>query len=324
MQQISSTIRPRHAVQTLRRTRVFLALLLGSVSMGGCGLPAEEASPELARHEGALEVPNGLSVNGLSVNGLSVNGLSVNGLSVNGLSVNGLSTQSFQGWFGQHSTLSDILMQYVVRCAMTPLQSLAYTHPGTGVSYHWQGQLGLAPGWSAGLPPSLTEQQAITACLAAHVNPFGAHVTVSMLGRDSLGLPLPYTQQELNKYSEPEGCFFGNAFAPQGHFLAATARPYLSESESSPRACGLASQPGSEVCAPIVHVGQCQDFCTLDETGKYYMQCTYGGVTYTRPVTTRIRPADIYTCGDGVCQFTESCGTGTTADSCAADCGACP
>jgi hypothetical protein len=71
------------------------------------------------------------------------------------------------------------------------------------------------------------------------------------------------------------------------------------------------------------HVGSCESFCTLDATGTQYTSCTYNGVTY-KPLTTRISPADIYTCGDHVCQFTEHCGTGTTADNCGVDCGACP
>jgi len=29
-------------------------------------------------------------------------------------------------------------------------------------------------------------------------------------------------------------------------------------------------------------------------------------------------------CGDGICQFTESCGNGSSANSCKADCGTCP
>jgi hypothetical protein len=41
------------------------------------------------------------------------------------------------------------------------------------------------------------------------------------------------------------------------------------------------------------------------------------------PITTRILPSDLYKCGDGTCQFTEQCGTGTTAASCQADCGVC-
>ena len=66
----------------------------------------------------------------------------------------------------------------------------------------------------------------------------------------------------------------------------------------------------------------CKSFCTLDPSKKFYTQCTYNGVTYL-PITTRILPTDVYSCGDGVCQFTESCGTGGTYDNCFVDCGTC-
>ena len=41
-------------------------------------------------------------------------------------------------------------------------------------------------------------------------------------------------------------------------------------------------------------------------------------------LTTRIRAQDVNRCGDGVCQFTEKCGSNNSYDSCSSDCGACP
>jgi hypothetical protein len=69
-------------------------------------------------------------------------------------------------------------------------------------------------------------------------------------------------------------------------------------------------------------VGNCGLFCTLDASLTYYTSCTYNGVTY-QPLTTRMRPADVYRCGDGVCQRTESCGVGVNYNNCSLDCGAC-
>jgi hypothetical protein len=60
----------------------------------------------------------------------------------------------------------------------------------------------------------------------------------------------------------------------------------------------------------------------LDATGTYYTSCTRNGVTY-RPITSRIRTQDIVTCGDGICQATESCGNTNAASSCGVDCGSC-
>jgi hypothetical protein len=286
-------------------------------------VPTEEAlerqSQELATDNGMSA--NGLSVNGLSVNGLSVNGLSVNGLSVNGLSVNGLRSSSFQSWFEEDPAAREGVMKYVVLCAVPQGQTRTYTSPVTKRTYSWPGQLGLAPVWSQGLPAPEPEQQLVTACLAAHANKFGLNIPISVLGVNTLGQAIAYTVSELATYSETEACFFGNAFTDAGIF-AANDRTVLHAGESTPRACGLSSKFSSTDCSPIVHVGSCREFCTLDLTRTHYTQCTYNGVSY-RPITTRIQPQGIYRCGDGVCQFTEKCGTGATYDSCMLDCGAC-
>ncbi|HYO74429.1 MAG TPA: hypothetical protein VEU33_50975 [Archangium sp.] len=60
----------------------------------------------------------------------------------------------------------------------------------------------------------------------------------------------------------------------------------------------------------------------MDPTHTGYVSCRHNGTTYL-PLTTRMRDEDIYRCGDGVCQFTESCGTGRTYDNCRLDCGRC-
>jgi hypothetical protein len=282
-------------------------------------VPPEEA---LESQTQAAATINGLSVNGLSVNGLSVNGLSVNGLSVNGLSVNGLLSATFRDWFEADPATRDRVMKYIVLCAVPAGQTRTYTSLVTGLSYSWPGQFGLAPTWSEGAFAPEVEQQLVTACLAAHTNKFGINIPISVLGRNALGQDLPYTSSELATYSENEACFFGNAFNDAGIF-AANARFFLHASESTSRACGLSSRHGSTDCSPIVHVGSCKEFCTMDSTRTYYTQCTYNGVSY-KPITTRIQPQDIYRCGDGVCQFTERCGTGGTYDNCLVDCGSCP
>jgi hypothetical protein len=290
--------------------------LVGTIGCGpmGQGLSSAEEALEVERE--ALD-----SINGLSVNGLSVNGLSVNGLSVNGLSVNGLSSLSFQSWFEADPHKYAAVMKYMVTCAVPDGQTRTYVSPITGESYTWVGRFGLAPDWSAGLPPSLAEQQIITACLAAHANKFGRHVDISILGKNAHDVEIPYTSEELATFSEKEACFFGNIFNGEGSFAANNRTSWL-PSQSTTRGCGLSSNSSTPECSPMVHVGSCQDFCRLDASGTYYTQCTYNGVTY-KPITTYIRPAEIHTCGDGICQFTEKCGTGNSYDNCSLDCGAC-
>ncbi|QSQ20335.1 hypothetical protein JY651_34475 [Pyxidicoccus parkwayensis] len=299
---------------------VSVALGLGG---GGCG-PSDlpDASPEevlgVVRAEEQTD-------NGLSTNGLSTNGLSTNGLSTNGLSTNGLSTNGFKNWFNQDPATADAVMEYIVRCALPAGQTRTFTSTVTGVTYTWPGALGLAPGWTNGSAASTLEQEVVSACLAAHANKYGVHIPISVLGRTAQGAAIPYTSSELTTFSEKEACFFGNLFDGSGIY-AANDGGYLTAKESTARACGLTSSPTTSECPPIVHVGACSTLCDRAYSGKdtlpYYTTCTYNGHAY-QAITTRIRPQEIYKCGDGTCQLTEHCGTGTTYDSCKSDCGTC-
>lgn len=298
--------------------RVLITALLATA---GCG-PVEEAAPPppLAQVEQAV-----LTDNGLSFNGLSSNGLSFNGLSFNGLSFNGLSTTSFQTWFQSDPPLASAVMRYLVRCAVPTGQTRVYTST-SGQQYTWTGELGLAPGWASGLAATPHEQQVVSACLAAHTNRLGVEVSISVLGQDAAGGTVPYTSAELTSHSRREACFFGNVFTGQGLYVG-TEREPLGPGESTSRACGALFNNGSEStrpCAPITHVGACTSFCTLDSSGYFFTSCTYNGTTYQRPLTTRLRVADIHRCGDTLCQATERCGNSSRFDSCGLDCGPCP
>ena len=263
---------------------------------------------------------NGLSTNSLSTNGLSTNGLSTNGLSTNGLSTNGLSTNGFSTWFGTNPAKADEVMRYIARCALASGQTLTYVY--AGVTYTWTGVLGLAPGWAGGAPATLAEQQVVSGCLAAHVNKYGVHLNISVLGRDATGAVIPASQDELTTFNQPEAVFFGNLFNGEGLFVVNDA-DYLAYDQSTVRACGLSPWAGDPDCAVVIsHVGSARTLCQLDTSRTHYTKCTYNGKAY-RPITTRIRTQDIYTCGDGTCQLSEHCGTSNTAASCQADCGVC-
>ena len=302
-------------LQRLAEGMLSLTLMVGAA---GCGPTAgPEAEPEsLGVLRAAEEVENGLSTNGLSTNGLSTNGLSTNGLSTNG----------FSTWFNQNPSNAAAVMTYVVKCAVPAGQTRAFTDPLTGTTHTWQGGLGLAPGWASGQVATELEQQVVSACLAAHANKYGINIPISVLGRTAQGTAIDYTPSELSTFSEREACFFGNLFDGSGIF-AGNDQDYLTSQESTSRACGLSSSASTSDCPPIVHVSQCSTLCERAYVGTdakpYYAECTYNGKTY-RPLTTRIRPQDIYSCGDGTCQFTERCGTGTAYNSCQADCGTCP
>ena len=254
-------------------------------------------------------------------------------VTANGLSTNGLSTNGFATWFNQDPVNADAVMSYVVTCAVQAGVARTFTNPVTGITHMWLGALGLATAWADGAPATDLEKEVVSACLAAHANKYGLHVPISVLGPTGAAATtppasppaIPYTSQELATYSETEACYFGNLFDGTGVF-AANDQAYLSADKSTPRTCGLASGTAQN-CPPITHVGMCATYCQRAFSGStplpYYESCTYNGRPY-RPITARIRPQEIYRCGDGTCQFTERCGTGTTALSCRADCGTCP
>lgn len=258
--------------------------------------------------------------NGLSVNGLSVNGLSVNGLSFNGLSVNGLSTPAFNNWFDSNpASLSNLIMKYVVRCAVPAEQNLTFTATAGG-TYSWSGLLGLAPDWATGAPATVVEQQLVSACLAAHVNKFGVNVPISVLGYDGTGTPIPMGPTELTDYPVKEGCFFGNLFNGDGVFVGNDST--WSVSDSSSRDCAITHfrKPNNN-CPPMTFAGRCGDLCSPNAFHNSYFSCRYNGNSYM-VVNTRIPQNVLYYCGDGICQVSEQCGNGITPNNCK-DCGPC-
>ncbi|RKH13087.1 hypothetical protein D7X74_22500 [Corallococcus sp. CA047B] len=300
-----------------------LILVLAGGAVGtGCGPTSQEPAPP--DPVGTVK-QEALSYNSLSYNGLSFNGLSFNGLSFNGLSFNGLSSDAFASWFDEDPVLADEVMHYVIRCAVPEGETRTYTDGRTEAVHIWPGLLGLAPTWAAGKPATVAEQQLISACLAAHANPFGVSVPISVQGRDGTGGTIPSTPAELAEFSRPESCFFGNLFLGEGIY-AGSQNPPLTANQSTTRACAVVDGSGMprQTCAPMVYVGACSASCTPDGTsGLSFLSCTVGGITY-QPLTTRVRDADLAVCGDGTCQVTEACGASTTYDACAADCGACP
>jgi hypothetical protein len=307
--------RHHHAVRGLR-TGPGLAALLLAVAVG-CGSVEEAPEPE----EAAPQDQEISSTNSETPNGLAFNGLAFNGLAFNGLATNGLSSSEFSAWFQQNPTLADMVMRYVVTCAVPFGETRTYTDT-TGRTYGWSGSLGLALDWASGQPATLKEQQIVSACLAAHVNKYGRSVTISVQGTNARGQPIPTLEGELKQFSQREGCFFGNLFTNGGVFVGNDGR-LLGPNESSVRACALSQgYADGNACAPMVFVGSCSGICTLDPTRTYFTQCTYNGITYV-PLTTRIRPQEVYRCGDGVCQLTESCGLGLSTTRCMQDCGTC-
>jgi len=313
-----------------RSERGWLAIVAAmAMALSACAAqPQVGATPEALLTSNGLTVNgltvngltvNGMTVNGMTVNGMTVNGLTVNGLTVNGLTVNGLATADFLGWFEADPSMADMVMRYIARCALPAGQSLPWEWDGS--VYAWDGLLGLAPTWSSGQAIPAAEQQLVTGCLAAHSNKFGLHVPLSVRGPLADGVSfIALEPGEDTTYIEPEGCFFGNLFDGSGIYDGAFLASWTAV-ETNPRGCAVEAGLAGE-CPPIQHVGSCADFCTAAPDGgpAVYTSCTVNGVSYL-PVTTYLSPADVYVCGDGTCQFTESPYDPATGAGCLSDCG---
>ena len=299
--------------------------LLALVLVSGCMV---DTDIETSASDEALTSTNGLSLNGLSLNGMSLNGLSLNGTSLNGLSLNGLdlglATTQFSSWFQTDPVNNAAQVSYIVKCAKPTGQTMTWKNPATGVSYTWPGELGLAPLWT-NRAMTTTEQQVMSACMVAHANKYGVHVPIAVEGLTAAGTMIPQATGELTTYSVREAGWFGNTATGEGIFVCLDHTAWAA-SVSSARACAIDMQPPntvSTVCPPITFTGPCGPLCTPDAPKTYYTSCKWNNKTYV-PLVTRMQPSSVYTCGDGVCQISEHCGTGTTANSCKADCGLCP
>lgn len=299
------------------RNRLAIGVALALVAAGCGSQPETGATAEALLTKNGLS-SNGLSSNGLSSNGMSSNGLSSNGLSSNGLSSNGLATADFLAWFEVDPVMSDMVMSYLTRCGMAAGQSLTFTWDDR--TYTWRGVLGLAPAWASGQPIPPPEQQLMTACLAAHSNRFGLHVPLSVRGPLADGVSLVALDPgEDTTFVEPEACFFGNLYDGSGVYDAAFLAAWTPE-KTNPRGCAVeAGLPGD--CPPIQHLGSCADVCTPlpGVSPTVFGECAVNGVSYL-PVTTYLQPSDVYLCGDGVCQFTESPDDPLTGLGCPSDC----
>ncbi|GEJ59116.1 hypothetical protein [Anaeromyxobacter diazotrophicus] len=295
----------------------------GAAGTPGSGLTQIAGQPSLGPVLATCEVQM-VEGNGLGTNGLTGNGICQNGLGAAGLDLANFDTASFASWFNANPATAEMVVEYAYRCAAPSGKSVTWTNPATGVAYTWTGGLGLAPSWAGGAPATETEQQLVSACLAALVNKYGVNVTIAVEGRTATGARIPLTQNELFDYPVREACFFGNLFTNDGVFVGLDHWAWP-DSISSVRACAIDRQAvGPSIdCPPMYNVDYCWNRCTRDWTGTFYESCTFNGVTY-KPLTTRIALSDVYRCGDGVCQISEHCGTTDSADSCRSDCGLCP
>jgi hypothetical protein len=262
---------------------------------------------------------NGMATNGMATNGMATNGMATNGLapgegtsgiSVNALSDAGIQTSEFQAWFAASPSYADMVMSYVVKCALPEGTVLSYDHDGA--TYAWPGVLGVAPAWADG-PISATDQELVSACLAAHTNGYGLHVMISVRGYKADGTTIAVTAEEAAGWTFREACFFGNLFDAYG--VGVALEPDLLDPKySTPRGC--ATEFGvSQQCSPMTQSADlCSTYCSVGPDGKTWQTCTLPDGRTFHPVQVFLQQSDVNVCGDGICSFPEN------DSSCAADC----
>jgi hypothetical protein len=296
--------------------------LAAAALLAGCGdeitgVTNDADDPRLGAAIEAISADNGMSQNGMSQNGMSQNGMSQNGMSQNGFG-----TTAFQDWFNANPALSDEVMRYTAKCAAAAGQSYTWKNPSTNVTYTWTGLLGLAPGFAAGQVATSVEQELISACLAMHVNKFGVSVPISVRGWDVNGKAIAMVLGEAGTYSQREGAFFGNLFDGTGVFSCYSPN-FVATDKTSARACAF-SLGGAGSCPPMASKGKCDSICakktstvsvngTLTSSMEAFEKCKVNGRSF-RTLTSWFQSEDLYTCGDGVCQISE------TGGACPADC----
>lgn len=172
----------------MQSLRCGLLAIVASLGLSACA--AESVDVPSTDPAGDLE-PEGLWGNSLHAAALAQNSLMANPIANLKMTTVPLSTASYADLSAPPELRNQLLyppsrevMSYLVGCALDSTQTVAYTHPSTGINELWHGELGLCPSWNSGAA-SITCQEHVSACLVARVNGFGLRVELSMRGQAS-------------------------------------------------------------------------------------------------------------------------------------------
>src|SRR5262249_36912404 len=167
------------------------------VSLAACVV---DDDPDVAEAQSDVLTTNKLVANKLVANKLVANKLVANKLSASALPSNCPLVDSADG--------RDVL-SYIVMCAL-PASGSVSIKASDGVTYKFNGEVGLAPAWST-RAPTVSERRWVTACVLSRVNYYGVSVELSARGAASA---LTVTTAETTGYTMVEGAFYGDLFDP--------------------------------------------------------------------------------------------------------------
>lgn len=259
-----------------------LLVLVGLSGLVGCTVESPIDDESVGKTEDAIIVLNAMTLNAITLNAITLNALinpsnamTANAMTANALTANALSAiqdPTVQG------DLTREFLQYLVGCSFTPTQSFDFTWTDANAvphAEHYIGEIGLAPQWRTG-PLGKDGEHMVSACLAARVNYYGVHVTISIRSGEK-PLRLHPHDDELDDFSKVEGAFWGNLWAPQPYINACFNSANVNNSRARSRDCAaghLNSDGTIGECGLIDIVGTCASACKkFSKSRGYYEDC---------------------------------------------------
>ena len=151
-----------------------------------------EGGRAIEEHQQPIIASNIIASNIIASNAISSNAIASNAIASNALAGSflppdddaqtlGVVTRS-EVVIGLQDPDAQMLMKYLVNCALSPEQELQWTSHFTPFpTARWRGALGLCPQWLTGAPSQQCLQR-VSGCLLARNNAFGISVPISLRG----------------------------------------------------------------------------------------------------------------------------------------------
>jgi len=293
--------------------------LLFALSACGPLTPAERAE------EQGLRADNGLSPNGLSQNGLSQNGLSQNGSPRTASARTACPERALQqllhlvqqgsGHFGRGDAVRGPLRR-------RQRQTRTWTNQATGVTYTWPGAwASRPPGPPARPPPRRSSSSSpLPGRPREQVRRPRVHLRPGQEG-ERHGHPLESGELTTSRQG---GLLLRQPLQQRGRVRRRRPRALVLEA-LQPAGLRLRLQEGRRPhrlrSAPPG--GRLRHALHLDSSGNYYTSCSYNGKTY-KPITTRLRLQDVYTCATASASSPRAAAPATPPSAAAATAGRAP
>jgi len=271
--------------------RSFIASL-GIVALAlvsGCAEGVDAGGEDVGEVEQALVAENSITMNAITMNAITMNAITMNALDEYELDEDTLSALRD---VGQRGTLARSFVKYAVSCALTPSQTFEFDWTdinGFGRHEVYPGELSVAPHWATE-PLGAQGERMVSGCVAARVNWYETHVTISM--RAPHGSLSVVSGDELTAYPDVEGAFWGNLWGEGAFIHACYNSETIANSRAHQRDCAVGHlNPDNSVseCGMIDIVGPCSEVCQpIDSVTGAYPSCLLhpGGSETTADVIT--------------------------------------